>query len=197
MTLSNKKRFDISPYHSASAYNRNEIVIDGKTTATFTKLAMASSYNILVTAVAELKKVNGTSQTSSSSLPVRLSTCTSPDAPSAPNLVEISHHSASLKWVYHKRIAPGATIDDFHVKFLKTNNKGDRMFIGSSIVVSSNNTNHLSIRNLVQGTTYAVSVQVLFFVILSSLYRCLLSIVESFFKNVQRIGLRSLKTFNT
>ena len=96
---------------------------------------------------------------------------TKPNSPSTPNLVNISYHCAAINWKPPSKIAVGAIVLDYHVKYVMMNHFGNKTILGSEMVQESRNKTFINLRGLSQGTTYGISVQVIYF---STLYLCYL-----------------------
>ena len=132
----------------------------------FGNLSAASLFNITIHANANTQKHNGTHQQreiTPVSLPAWLPVITTPNTPQAPNLVGVSYHSAEIKWNSPTKIAVGAKVQDYLVKYSTMNNLGNKTLIGSNMVQSSNNKTYASLTSLTQGTTYGISVKVIYF----------------------------------
>ena len=99
---------------------------------------------------------------STASLISWLRVITAPNPPSTPNLVDISYHSAVINWSPPSRIAVGAILLEYHIKYVKMNNFGNKTILGSEmIILKSHNYTSASIKSLMPGMLYGISVKVM------------------------------------
>jgi len=137
------------------------LVVDETTNVEIKRLQAATEYNVSVQAIIDRKKLNVTErELILTSLPSKLTIITRPDAPSYLSLVNRSIHSAVVAWAPTTKMATGAILLKYQLKYGVANDLADVHENGTDMVVSSSNTSHC-ITDLIQGTTYFVSVKVL------------------------------------
>ena len=78
-------------------------------------------------------------------------------------LVNISYHSAKVKWTTPSKLAPGSIIRDYHVKYHMMKDEGTRSYvqIGIEVIKSSHNKTYIELKNLNTGVRYSVKVKVI------------------------------------
>jgi len=137
------------------------IVVDGVTNTEVKRLQPASYYTVSIEGIATMQTLNGTQKdVILTTLPSNINLITHPDAPSRLSLTNRSTHSVVVDWVAPSKVATGAIIEKYLVKYTKTDNLGNFTKRGTEMIVSTMNTT-CWLTGLVQGTTYSVSVQVL------------------------------------
>merc|ERR1712226_1790828 len=158
---------------------------------TIKEVSPASEYTVIVRAVVNPQSYNESSKlqgVSTSSLAATLMVMSSPNPPSTLNLVDVSFHSAEINWNIPKQVAVGASIKDYLVKYVILDNTGKENYKGTEMTRSSNNKASITLEDLVQGTTYGISVKVL-----TSLGDSAFSstkIIKTKFKETELDGLR-------
>lgn len=128
---------------------------------TFDALDPATIYNVSVQAVADTQTYNGTKGAKTvtpASAKAWFLSVTSPDSPSDPILVAVSYHSAKIVWT-PPVIAVGAVVKKYIVQYILLNNLGNKE-ISSNMEKSSGTNTSVFLTDLVQGSTYGISVKV-------------------------------------
>merc|ERR1719450_1960078 len=89
-----------------------------------------------------------------------LSVVTSPDHPSQLHIAAISYHSSEIAWAPPVRIAVGAALQEYLVKYVLLNNFGNKTVVGRTMVQSAKTNTSITLQDLLQGSTYGISVKV-------------------------------------
>ena len=96
-------------------------------------------------------------------LPSSITFTTNPDTPSELSLINITTHSATLQWLPPRHIAVGSVVESYLVRYTVANHLGDFTVRGSTMTMKCYNVS-CRLGDLVQGTTYAVDVKVIFLI---------------------------------
>ena len=121
--------------------------ISGRRIAVFNALSSSSEFHVSVQAKTHDYNGEGQKMESTASLKSWLLVITVPNPPSTPNLVDISYHSAVINWS-PPRIAVGAILLEYHLKYVKMNNFGNETILGSEMIIKSYNNTYASIKSL-------------------------------------------------
>ena len=135
----------------------NITTVGGVRRRVITQLLPASTYRITITAVTR----SGRSKEIASSAPATtLEVITKPDSPANLVLVNRSLHSAKVQWTAPSRVAEGAVVHGYRLKYSVINNLGDQSVVGSVITQPITNETVSSLEGLILGTKYITSVKV-------------------------------------
>ena len=130
----------------------------------FANLNPGTTYNLSVSAIAKIQQHKVSEDESSAttkSSPAYLKLVTLPSPPPAPTMVKVSFHYSMINWSPPSRVAPEAVIQDYLVKYATMNNLGSKIISGTDMVQSSLNRTSITLKDLIQGTTYSVQVKVI------------------------------------
>lgn len=140
--------------------------IHGFTHARITDLEHASSYIVSVQCITQSKKTVNGKVVIPTGLPISYRVLTRPEVPRKLKLRNYTVDSAFITWHPPKRIAEGAIIITYHVKYSTTLDnalyRSDIFKKGTEFVISSGNKTHFLITDLVKGAEYEVTVKVTF-----------------------------------
>ena len=138
--------------------------ISDSMSAEFANVKPGTAYKLSVSAMANIQHRNVTedpSAATSKSSPAYIQLLTLPSPPPAPTLLNVSYHYCFINWSPPTKLADGASITDYQVKYTIMNNNGSKIIYGTGMVQLSLNRKFVMLKGLVQGTTYAIQVKVI------------------------------------